>query len=146
MVCVLANSFPVPPLIYSQITTSRQYSRERFPATSMRLSSWRKPLDKMLLSPKLNALFSHWHTAMLTLCGFTNGIKEASGAAGRKHDNVTARTSIDNIQQNLEGAWAHTVYRLKTRMKKWECPQKPGACTMVAIIFLMGCHYFLMGR
>ena len=46
-----------------------QYLRERFPTTSMRLSSWRKLLDRILLSPKLNALSSHavekhWHTEL----------------------------------------------------------------------------------
>ena len=31
---------------------------------------------------------------MLTLCSFTNGVRESSDAAGRyQHDNVTARTS-----------------------------------------------------
>ena len=97
-----ANSYldksVVPPLMLSQITTSRQYSRERFPTTSMRSSSWRKLLDRMPLSPKLNVLLCHTakkhRHAMLTLCSFTSWVRGAPNAVGRyQHDNVTAWTS-----------------------------------------------------
>ena len=90
-----ADKAVLPPLIPPQLATSREHSLDRFPTISMRSSSWKELLDRMLLPPNPNVLSCHTgkNHAMLTLCSFTSGVPEALGAAGRyQHDNVTART------------------------------------------------------
>jgi len=86
----------LPPLILSQITTSRQYSqRETLPITSMISRNWRKRLHMMLLSPKHNVLFTapyqEKYAKKLTLCtSYTGGARERSNTTSRyQHDNVT---------------------------------------------------------
>ena len=111
MVCA-ANSFSVLPLILPQITTSRQHSRKGFPTTLMRLSSWRKLLDRVLLSLKLNVLFSP--TARKAQARNADYVASREGFEKLRTllDDTTSRLGpqIDNIQQNLEGAKAQTKF------------------------------------
>ena len=91
-----ADKAVLPPLIPPQLATSREHSLDRFPTISMRSSSWKELLDRMLLPPNPNVLSCHTgkNHAMLTLCSFTSGVPEALGAAGRyQRGGVTARIS-----------------------------------------------------
>ena len=69
---------------------------------SVKLSSWRKLFDRVLLSSKPIVLFSRSPKkhGMLTLCSFT--AREASDAGRYQHVNVTARRRTSNRQHTTK--------------------------------------------